>query len=115
MLVHNEYHDPLAPAFNYVELVCSTDPTPRILRVNGGQAQGIFTPEGKYNQYTITGCSFGPSTAGNSAYIFGPNGFHQNLNIDFWGDNGITAHLDPWLAGVLDQSNVTLVVVPAGK
>src|SRR5205085_8956688 len=76
---------------------------------------GILTPEAKYNLYTITGCSFGPSDPGNSAYIFGVNGFKANLNIDFWGDNGITVHLDPWLAGVLDQDNVTLVVAPAGK
>jgi hypothetical protein len=101
------------PAFNTTVLVCSTDPTPRILRVNGGQAPGIFTPEAKYNQYTIAGCSFGQSQG--TARIFGVNGFSANLNIDFWSDNGITAHLDPWLAGVLDQNNVSLIVVPVGK
>jgi hypothetical protein len=102
-----------APAFNSVVLICSTDPTPRILRVNGGEAPGIFTPEAKYNQYTIVGCGFGQSQG--TARIFGVNGFTANLNIDFWGDNGITAHLDPWLAGVLDQNNVSLVVLPVGK
>jgi len=81
--------------------------------VNGGQAPGIFTPEAKYNQYTIVGCSFGQSQG--TAHIFGSGGFTANLNIDFWSNSGITAHLDPWLAGVLDQDNVTLVVVPAGK
>ncbi len=104
-----------APAFNSIVLTCSTDPTPRILRVGGGQAPTVFTPEGKYNLYTIVGCSFGQSQAGNSAYIFAGNGFKANLNIDFWSDSGITAHLDPYLAGVLDQSNVSLVVSPAGK
>jgi len=102
-----------APAFNSTVLVCSTDPTPRILRVNGEQAPGIFTPEAKYNQYTIVGCSFGQSQG--TARIFGVNGFTANLNIDFWSDNGITAHLDPWLAGVLDQNNVSLLVLPVGK
>ena len=104
-----------APAFNSIVLLCADDPTPRIFQLSGGEGHGILTPEAKYNLYTITGCSFGPSDAGNSAYIFGVNGFKANLNIDFWSDNGITVHLDPWLAGVLDQDNVTLVVAPAGK
>jgi hypothetical protein len=104
-----------APAFNSIVLLCATDPTPRIIQLSGGEGHAILTPEAKYNLYTITGCSFGASDAGNSAYIFGVNGFKANLNIDFWSDNGITAHLDPWLAGVLDQDNVTLVVAPAGK
>jgi hypothetical protein len=81
--------------------------------VNGGQAPGIFTPEAKYNQYTIVGCGFGQSQG--SARIFGINGFTANLNVDFWSDNGITAHLDPWLAGVLDQNNVSVVVLPVAK
>lgn len=104
-----------APAFNSIVLLCADDPTPRIMQLSGGEGHGILTPEAKYNLYTITGCSFGPSDAGNSAYIFGVNGFKANLNIDFWSDNGITVHLDPWLAGVLDQDNVTLVVAPTGK
>jgi hypothetical protein len=104
-----------APNFNSIVLTCTNDPTPRVLRVSGGEAPAVFTPEAKYNLYTITGCSFGPSQEGNSAYIFGANGFRANLNIDFWNENGITAHLDPAFAGVLDQENVTLVVAPAGK
>src|SRR5581483_3405854 len=99
--------------FNSVVLACSMDATPRIFRVNGGQAPGIFTPEAKYNQYTIVGCSFGEAQG--TAHVYGQNGFSANLNIDYWGNNGITAHLDPWLAGVLDQSDVTLVVVPPGQ
>ena len=102
-----------APAFNGIVLLCSNDPTTRIVQVNGGQGHGtIFTPEEKYNLYTIVGCSFGPSRTGNKAYIF-EGSFKANLNIDSWSDNGITAHLDPWLAGVVDQDNVTLVVAPA--
>jgi hypothetical protein len=104
-----------APAFNSIVLTCTHDSTPRIIQLSGGEGHGIFTPEAKYNLYTIIGCSFGQSDPGNSAYIFGVNGFKANLNIDFWSDNGITAHLDPWLAGVLDQDNVTLVVAPTGK
>lgn len=106
---------PHAPSLNTTVLTCSYDTTPRILQVSGGQSHGVFTPEAKYNLYTIVGCGFGQSQSGNSAYIFGANGFKANLNIDYWSDNGITAHLDPYLAGVLDQNNVTLVVAPAGK
>lgn len=104
-----------APAFRSIALTCGTDSTPRIIQLSGGEGHGILTPEAKYNLYTITGCSFGPSDPGNSAYIFGVNGFKANLNVDFWSDNGITVHLDPWLAGVLDQDNVSLVVAPTGK
>jgi hypothetical protein len=100
---------------NSIVLMCASDPTPRIFRLSGGESQGILTPEAKYNLYTITGCGFGPSDPGNSAYIYGVNGFKVNFNIDFWSDNGITVHLDPWLAGVFDQDNVTLVVAPTGK
>jgi hypothetical protein len=103
----------LAPAFNATVLTCTNDPTPRVLHVSGGQGPSVFTPEAKYNQYTIVGCSFGQSQG--TARIFGVNGFSANLNIDFWSENGITAHLDPWLAGVLDQNNVTLIVVPVGQ
>lgn len=102
-------------SFNSLPLTCTHDATPRIIQLSGGEGHGIFTPEAKYNLYTITGCSFGSPDPGNSAYIFGVNGFKASLNIDFWSDNGITAHLDPWLAGVLDQDNITLVVAPAGK
>lgn len=101
------------PPFNSVVLACSMDATPRIFRVNGGQAPGIFTPEAKYNQYTIVGCSFGDQQG--TAHIFANGGFSANLDIDYWSNNGITAHLDSSLAGVLDQNNVTLVVVPVGQ
>lgn len=102
-----------APFLNTIVLTCANDRTPRIIRVSGGNSHSVFTPEPKYNPYTIVGCGFGPAKSGNSAYISGPSGFKANLNIDLWSDNAITAHLDPWLAGVLDQDNVTLVVSPA--
>ena len=104
-----------APSSDTTVLTCTAYPTPRILRVSGGEGPSVFTPESKYNLYTIVGCGFGATNSGNSAYIYGANGFRANLNVDFWSDNGITAHLDPWLAGVVDQDNVTLVVAPAGK
>ena len=104
-----------APNLNTIVLTCSYDTTPRIIHVSGGHSHTVFTPDAKYNPYTIIGCSFGAANSGNSAYISTPYGFKANLNIDVWSDNGITAHLDTWLAGVLDQDNVTLVVAPAGR
>jgi hypothetical protein len=104
-----------APSVNTIVLTCSYDTTPRIIQVSGGHSHAVFTPEAKYNPYTIIGCGFGGANSGNSAYISSPSGFKANLNIDVWSDNGISAHLDPWLAGVLDQDNVTLVVAPAGR
>ena len=101
------------PQFNTLVLTCSTDPTTRVLRVNGGQGPNIFTPEPKYNHYIIAGCSFGQAQG--EAHLFAPSGFTANLNIDSWSDNAIVAHLDPWLAGWLDQDNVTLVVSAVGK
>ena len=91
-------------------IACAKDPTPRVL-----SAPSVFTPEARYNLFTISGCGFGATAAGNTAYIFGGNGFRENLAIDFWSDRGITAHLDPALAGALDQNNITLVVAPAGR
>lgn len=104
-----------ATQFDATIVTCTHDPTPRILKVSGSDTPGVLTPEGKYNLYTIAGCSFGPSRAGNIVRIYGPNGFKENLNIDFWGENEIAVHFDPFLAGVLDQNNVTLVVEPAGR
>lgn len=105
----------MAPHLDTTVITCTNNPSPRILKVSGSSSPGVLTPEGKYNLYTIVGCSFGPSRAGNSVHIYGVNGFKENLNIDFWGENGITVHFDPSLSGVLDQDNVTLVIEPAGR
>lgn len=102
-IVNKQYAEPPS-------IACAKDATPRIL-----SAPSVFTPEAKYNLFTISGCGFGPTAAANTAYIFGGNGFRENLAIDFWSDHGITAHLDPALAGVLDQNNITLVVAPSGR
>jgi len=102
-----------APFLNTIVLTCASDPTPRIIQVSGGPSHTVFTPEPKYNPYTILGCGFGSAKPGNSAYLSAAFGFKANLNIDSWTDRGITVHLDPWLAGVLDQDNVTLILVPS--
>ena len=101
------------PAMNTLVLTCSLDPTPRVIRVNGGKGTGIFTPEPQYNHYAFVGCGFGQAQG--AAHLFGSNGFTAGLNIDSWSDNVITAHLDPWFSGWLDQDNVTLVVNPIQK
>ena len=93
-----------------VAIACMKDPTARII-----SAPLVFTPEAKYDSYSIEGCGLGPSSAANRAYIFGANGFRENLMLDFWSDHDITVHMDPALSGVPDQDNLTLVVAPAGK
>ena len=104
------FHIDNKPYAEPASIACTKNPTPRIL-----SAPSVFTPDAKYNLFTIRGCGFGQTAAANTAYIFGGNGFRENLAIDFWSDQGITAHLDPALAGVLDQNNITLVIAPAGK
>lgn len=103
-VINRNYWEPPA-------IACHQNPAPRIL-----SAPPVFTPEAKYNSFAISGCGFGASSNGNTAYIYGVNGFRENLSIDFWSDLGITAHFDPTVAiGVLDQNNVTLVVAPSGR
>ncbi len=99
-------------------LTCANNPSMRILGVSGSAAPATFTPEAKYNQYTIKGCSFGRSDPNNrnQAYIYGVNGFRQDFEIDFWSENGITVHLDPVRsAGLLDQDKITLVIAPVSR
>jgi hypothetical protein len=100
---------------NALLLTCANNPTPRIVQVSGVHSHTVFTPEPKFNPYTIMGCGFGPPNPGNSAVLSGQNGFSANLNIDSWSDNAITVHLDPWLAGVMDQDSIQLVISAAGK
>jgi hypothetical protein len=110
-----------APSMDTTVLTCTNDPTPRVNSVNGKQTAIVFTPERKFNRYTILGCGFGGAQPTNSVSIsdpstfFTPNGFNAKLNIDYWSENAIVAHLDPWLAGVLDYGAVTLTVTPALK
>jgi hypothetical protein len=95
---------------NGTAAMCAQNPTMRILTVNGGQQPGLFTQDTQYNFYTITGCSFGSMGPNAKAYIYYQGTFHEDFKIEEWSDNGIKLHLDPNLAGVDDQVNLTLVV-----
>ncbi len=80
-------------------------------RVSGEFYPATFTPIEKYNQYTITGCSFGPFDRDKvHVYIFGKGSFTGNFQPKLWTENLITVILDPALSGFLDQDNLTLVV-----
>ncbi len=91
-------------------LQCGHDPSLHILNVSGGAGSATFTQDDKYNFYTITGCSFGDPGPNSKAYIYYQGSFHEDFQIEEWSDNWIKLHLDPKLAGVDDQSNLTLVV-----
>ena len=91
-------------------LTCAHDPTMRILKVSGDAAPATFTPDVKYNFYTITGCSFGNPGSNAQVYIYKGSTFHQKFQIQEWHENWIKLNLDPTLSGVLDQDNLTLVV-----
>jgi hypothetical protein len=93
-------------------LQCGRDPAMRILTVNGGPNAAVFTQDAtnNFNFYTITGCSFGNPGPNAKAYIYYQGTFHENLEIQQWSENFIALNVDPNLAGVDDQSNVTLVI-----
>ena len=100
----------IAPQLQATALSCATDPAMRILNVSGKFYPATFTPDAKYNFYTITGCSFGDSGPNSKVYIYYQDIFHQDFQIQEWNDNGIKLNLNPSLKGVLDQDNLTLVV-----
>ncbi len=86
---------------------------PTIATVNGQTKGTVFTPDPQGNQYTITGCMFGDQRG--QAYIYGAFAAGQiALQIEFWNDTKIVAQMPQQITGELDQSNVTLVVVPSG-
>jgi hypothetical protein len=91
-------------------LTCAHNPTLRIFTVSGGPHPAIFTPDARYNFYTITGCSFGNMGPNSKAYIYYQGTFHEAFQIQEWSDNWIKLNLDPALTGVDDQNNVTLVI-----
>ncbi|MGC1453385.1 MAG: hypothetical protein WA830_25410 [Candidatus Sulfotelmatobacter sp.] len=93
-----------------IALTCATEPAMRILNVSGEFYPATFTPDAKYNFYTITGCSFGDSGPNSKVYIYYQDIFRQDFQIQEWNDNGIKLNLNPSLKGVLDQDNLTLVV-----
>lgn len=96
------------PHVNTTAIVCSNDPTFRILTVSGTAGSATFTPIQQYNLYTIVGCSFGKISGG--AYIYGAGSFRADFVIKFWSDNLITVALDPNLSGFPDLQNIVLVV-----
>jgi hypothetical protein len=94
--------------FNNTAIICSTDPTFRILSVSGSADPATFTPIEQYDLYTITGCSFG-NTSGKVS-IYGTGAFQQNFIVKFWSENSIVVSLDSNLSGLPDFDNITLVV-----
>jgi hypothetical protein len=100
----------VAPFFNTLALTCAHDPTMRVLTVSGGPSPVVFTPDPKYNFYTITGCSFGNPGTNSKAYIYYQGTFREDFQIQQWTDNSIQLSLDPNTSGVDDQSNVTFLI-----
>jgi hypothetical protein len=99
----------LAPSES-IALVCTQDPTMRVITVSGGPGPAIFTQDSNYNFYTITGCSFGEMGTNSKIYIYYQGTFREDFKIQQWSDNWIKFSLDPNLKGVDDQNNLTLVV-----
>jgi hypothetical protein len=95
-------------SFNNTAIICSTDPTFRILSVSGSADPATFTPIEQYDLYTITGCSFG-NTSGKVS-IYGTGSFQENFIVKFWSENSIVVSLDSNLSGLPDFDNITLVV-----
>lgn len=95
---------------NSLAFTCAQDPSMRALTVSGGPTPAIFTPDPKYNFYTITGCSFGSPGTNSKAYIYCQGTFREDFQIQQWTDNFIQLSLDQNISGVDDQNNVTLVL-----
>ena len=101
----------MAPSqFNDLPMLCAQDPTMRIVRVSGKSTPATFTPDTRFNFYTLAGCSFGDPGPNAKVYIYFQNTFHQDFKVQEWNDNAIKLQLDDNLSGVLDQDNITLVV-----
>jgi hypothetical protein len=100
----------LPPHFSNLAITCSQDPTMRVLTVSGGPTPAIFTPDPKYNFYTITGCCFGSPGTNSKAYIYLQGTFREDFQIQEWNDNWIKLSLDQNISGVDDQNDVTLVI-----
>jgi hypothetical protein len=100
----------LPPQFSNLAITCSHDPTMRVLTVSGGPTPAIFTPDPKYNFYTITGCSLGSPGTNSKAYIYYQGTFREDFQIQEWNDNWIKLSLDQNISGIDDQKDVTLVI-----
>jgi hypothetical protein len=95
---------------NATVVICSNDPTFRILSVSGSASPATFTPIDQFNLYTITGCSFGNPGNADKVYIYGAGNFRGNFTINFWSDNSLVVALDESISGYPDLSNINLVV-----
>lgn len=106
----NHRYSTLPAPIQNLALTCGHDPTMRIINVSGQSAPATFTQDSKYNFYAISGCSFGDPGGNSKVYIYYQSTFHEEFQVEQWSDNWIKLHLDPNLAGVDDQNNLTLVV-----
>lgn len=95
-------------SFNNTAILCSTDPTFRILSVSGSADPATFTPTEQYDLYAITGCSFG-NTSGKVS-IYGKGSFQEDFIVKFWSENSIVVSLNSSLSGLPDFDNIALVV-----
>jgi hypothetical protein len=91
-------------------VTCAHEPGMAILNVSGSSFPATFTPIQQYNFYTISGCSFGNIGPNAKVYIYKGATFREEFKIEEWHDNWINISLNPNLAGLLDQDNLTLVV-----
>jgi len=107
---HSGVTGTLPPQFSNLAITCSHDPSMRALTVSGGPTPAIFTPDPKYNFYTITGCSFGSPGTNSKAYIYYKGTFREDFQIQEWNDNWIKLSLDQNISGVDDQNDVSLVI-----
>lgn len=92
-----------------------------IRSVNQKSSGIIFTPDPRYNLYTITGCGFG-TTQGKIYLQGGVGAFPAHSGkimlapvdpVRGWTDRAIIAKVDPSVTGELDQNNVSLVIETA--
>lgn len=97
-------------------VICMANTT-GIRTVNQKTTGVVFTPDSRYNLYTITGCNFGSSPG--KIYLQGNGAFPAHggklmlTPVDptrGWKDTAIIAKLDPNIVGELDQDNISLVV-----
>lgn len=100
----------LAPNVATTALTCTSDPSFRILHINGGTAPATFTQQQGVNFYTITGCSLGDPGINAKVYLYSGGNFRLDFQVEEWSDNGIKMRVDPNLRGVMDHDNLTLVL-----
>lgn len=84
------------------------------LNSQGKPGPAVFTQDPAYNPLWIVGCHFG--NVSGSAYLKTASGIKVTdlgIPIGGWSDTLIKVTVDPALVDVLDQDNLTLVIVPA--